>query len=62
MIDNNEAKSYIIVVILIVMNQQECRGRSPLPGFGVSPKTSSFAAAGGTKKKRIRNLIIFENA
>ena len=27
----------------------ECRGRSPLPGFGVSPKISfiSFAAAGG---------------
>jgi len=32
---------------------KECRGRSPLPGFGVSPKNpfSFFAAAGGKRKK-----------
>jgi len=31
---------------------KECRGRSPLPGFGVSPKKPfSFFAAGGKRKK-----------
>src|SRR5207248_11360633 len=29
------------------LTNQECRGRSPLPGLGVSPKTPSFAAVGG---------------
>ena len=33
--------------------KQECRGRSPLPGFGVSPTSSiSSAAAGGAKEKQ----------
>jgi hypothetical protein len=31
--------------------KQECRGRSPLPGFGVSPISNLPAAVGGTKEK-----------
>ena len=53
MIDNNEAERYIIIVVTtIVTNQQECRGRNPLPGFGVSPKTpfTPPAAVGGMKE------------
>ena len=30
---------------------KECRGRSPLPGCGVSPPTPQPAAEGGVKKK-----------
>jgi hypothetical protein len=38
MIDNNEAERYIIIEVIIILTiQQECRGRSPLPGFGVFP-------------------------
>jgi len=51
MIDINQTARYIIVATFIGTDQQECRGHSPLPGFGVSPKTSSFAVAGGEKKK-----------
>ena len=36
MIDNNEAERYIIVVTTILTIQQECRGRSPLTGFGAA--------------------------
>jgi hypothetical protein len=39
------------LVSFFVFQNQECRGRSPLPGFGVSPKNPLFtlAAAGGKK-------------
>jgi hypothetical protein len=61
MIDINQTARYIIVATLIVTNQQECRGRSPLPGFGARasgrcnsglPKNSFsfFAAVGGMKE------------
>jgi len=55
MIDNNQAEGYII---------QECRGRSPLPGFGVSPKNSFsfFAAVGGMKKQLITNQHFMLNS
>ena len=40
-------------VSFFIAQKQECRGRSPLPGFGVFPKNSLFlfshAAAGGKK-------------
>jgi hypothetical protein len=56
MIDNNEVESCIIIVIILVADQQECRGRSPLAGFGVSPITSLFAAGG---KKKIADYKTF---
>ena len=39
--------------------EQECRGRSPLPGCGVSPQTFFFylAAAGGESLKKHREFI-----
>ena len=39
--------------VIVSSIQQECRGRSPLPGFGVSPKNllfPFFAAVGGMKE------------
>jgi len=38
MIDINQTARYIIVATIIVTDQQECRGHSPLSGFGLSPK------------------------
>ena len=40
------------------VRNQECRGRSPLPGCGVSPQISfSLAAAGGKKGQILMNIM-----
>src|SRR5205809_1251691 len=50
------------LVSFFLSQKQECRGRSPLPGFGVSPKNSLFlfslAAAGGKKGHILMNNIV----
>ena len=63
MIDNNEAERYIIVVVTtIVTNQQECRGRNPLPGFEEWQKpileNPLFAAVGNECNRSAEDAVL----